>query len=53
MQGRIEVLRRNIGKVLIEEGILTPSNTLWGVGAEPVNYQAAYLLFKSDNHAAG
>jgi hypothetical protein len=48
MRKRIEILRRNIGKALIDEGILTLGNTLWGVGAEPVNYQAACLLFKSN-----
>ena len=53
MRRRIEILRRDIGEALVKEGILTPGNTLWGIGAEPVNYQAACLLFKSDNQAAG
>jgi hypothetical protein len=27
-------------------------NALFGVGAEPINFQAACLLFESDNHVA-
>jgi hypothetical protein len=52
MRGRVEILRRNIDKALIDEGILTPGNTLWGVGAEPVNYQAACLLFTSKDQVS-